>query len=89
MRRFPILSTDRRKCGLEWIPWDMLSPHAAQATRNHGQTLERLAQRGGLGVSEAIAILQDQPWQHIPLDVAAAQLRLWIGQWALRDTEAN
>jgi hypothetical protein len=40
------------------IPFAMLVPHEAQARSNHGQTLERLAQRGGLGASEAIDILE-------------------------------
>lgn len=44
------------------IPFAMLVPHAAQALTNHSQSLDRLAQRGGLGVSEAIAILEDRPW---------------------------
>ena len=44
------------------IPFAMLVPHAAQAMSNHGQTLERLAQRGGLGVSEAIDIMEGNRW---------------------------
>ena len=42
------------------IPWDMLTPHEAQAQQNHSQTLERLAQRGGLAACEAVWILQDR-----------------------------
>lgn len=44
------------------VPFAMLVPHEAQARANHGQTLERLAQRGGLGVSEAICILEGRRW---------------------------
>lgn len=47
---------------LSEIPFAMIAPHEAQALRNHGQTLERLAQRGGLGVSEALDILEGRPW---------------------------
>jgi len=47
---------------LSEIPFDMLVPHEAQAMRNHGQTLERLAQRGGLGTSEAVDILEGRRW---------------------------
>ena len=43
---------------LKEIPWAFISPHEAQARRNHGQTLERLAQRGGLGASEVIDIVK-------------------------------
>lgn len=44
------------------IPFAMIQPHEAQAQRNHGQSLERLAQRGGLAVCEAIDILQGRKW---------------------------
>jgi len=47
---------------LSEIPFAMLVPHQAQAMSNHGQTLDRLAQRGGLGVSEAIDILEGRRW---------------------------
>ena len=44
------------------IPWDMIAPHETQCVRNHGQSLERLAERGGLSPSEALAILDDENW---------------------------
>lgn len=39
------------------IPWKMIAPHEAQAISNHGQTLERLAERNGLSAAEAVAVL--------------------------------
>jgi hypothetical protein len=51
---------------LSEIPFVMLVPHEAQAKSNHGgQSLECLAQRGGLGVSEAICILEDRSWSPV------------------------
>lgn len=44
------------------IPWRLLTPHERQAVENHDQTLKRLAQRGGLGCAEALAILDDEQW---------------------------
>jgi hypothetical protein len=44
------------------IPFSMLAPHEEQAQRNHGQSLNRLAERGGLAVSEAIDILEGRKW---------------------------
>jgi hypothetical protein len=38
------------------FPIAFFEPHREQAHRNHGQSLERLAERGGLGWGEAIAI---------------------------------
>lgn len=46
------------------IPWDMIEPHEKQAMQNHGgQTLERLAQRGGLCACEALSVLGDRSWK--------------------------
>lgn len=46
------------------IPWAMIQEHEEQALDNHcGQSLERLAQRGGLSPSEAFAVLRDQSWK--------------------------
>lgn len=47
---------------LSEIPWDMIAPHEEQAQSNHGQSLERLAQRGGLGASEALDIIEGRSW---------------------------
>lgn len=44
------------------IPWAMIAPHEQQAQSNHGQSLDRLAERGGLAASEAIDILEGRRW---------------------------
>lgn len=54
------------------IPWSVIEPFDFQCQRNHGrQTLERIAERGGLSVLEAIAVLQAREWdrdfQMLPL----------------------
>lgn len=49
-RGFPIM-------GGPSIPWAMIAPHEAQARKNHDQTLERLAQRGGLSPAEALCVM--------------------------------
>lgn len=44
-----------------------------QADRNHGQTLRRLAERGGLSLSEAAAIAEQRQWRSQKnVDAAAA-----------------
>lgn len=56
MRRFPII-------GGPSIPWWVIAQHEAQAMRNHGgQTLERLAERGGLSPTEALCVIEDRAW---------------------------
>lgn len=43
------------------IPWSTIAPFEKQARYQHGgQTLERLAERGGLGVTEVLAILEGE-----------------------------
>lgn len=54
---------------LSEIPFAMIQPHEAQALRNHGQTLERLAQRGGLAASEAVAIMKGLRWSAVKTGV--------------------
>ena len=56
MKEFPIMT----KKGKEYIPYDIIKPHEEQALKNHcGQTLDRLAERGGLSWAEAYAVLTD------------------------------
>jgi hypothetical protein len=44
------------------IPFAMIAPHEARAKRSHGQSLERLAERGGLAVAEALDVLEGRRW---------------------------
>lgn len=66
-RRFPIQSGPS-------IPWAAIEPHEDQARRNHGQSLEHLAERGGLSPCEAVAVMESRRWE--PMDGAAAVSRL-------------
>jgi hypothetical protein len=70
-RRFPIM-LDK---GRDSIPWKAIAPHERQADRNHRQTLERLAQRGGLSWCEACAVMEDRPWRKMPTDEAEKRVR--------------
>lgn len=44
------------------IRMDLL--HENQAMTNYGQTLQRLAERGGISPSEALAIAEKRVWQY-------------------------
>lgn len=54
-RRFPILRSG------ETIAWSVIGPHEKQAWSNHDQTLNRLAERGGLSWMEALLVMSDKP----------------------------
>jgi hypothetical protein len=71
---FPIhLGSDGRKA---YILRALIAPHEKWAQRNHSQSLQRLAERGGLGWCEALAVLENRRWSR---DEAAQAkvLRLW------------
>lgn len=78
--RFPILGSEKRMRGAKrlTVPWSTVEPHAGQAYRNHGQTLERLATRGGLGWSELLAVLKDREWARMGENVAEAEVRMLV-----------
>lgn len=79
-RRFPIMDGPS-------IPWSVIAPHEAQAQRNHDQTLELLAQRGGLGAIEAVAVLEDQAYPR-GRDVQAEKARCLAVLNAINDKHA-
>lgn len=76
-REFPVLNAcDARKRGTfpKSVPWAFVAPHEAQALRNHGQTLQRLAERGGLSAAEMLAVVTGRTWWEMgkPSDIDAA-----------------
>jgi hypothetical protein len=58
------------------LPWPVIAPHEKQAMRNHGQTLEQLAERGGLGFVEALAIMCDLPYESVLVNEGNA--KIWL-----------
>jgi hypothetical protein len=66
-RMFPILGDETLKA----IPWAAIAPHDKQAQSNHSQTLEELARRGGLDVTEAEVVMLDRKYRYgVTLDRA-------------------
>lgn len=80
-RRFPVLFPPEHKRGWaealvpESVPWDIVAPHERQAGLNHRQTLDRLAERGGLDPRELYAVMHDEPWQPLDMNDCVAWLR--------------
>lgn len=83
-REFPILR-DRRasSTGRRSVPWAWVAPHETQARRNHGgQTLERLAERGGLSPVELYCVVHAWPLSAIlRREVTDDQAEAWIATW--------
>lgn len=86
--RFPVITTcaERRRepeCPAS-VPWAMLAPHEAQAMGNHGgQSLARLADRGGLGPREMLNVLEGRTWKPGDRDDcgAIAELVRRVTEW--------
>ncbi len=66
---YPILGTKPQ----QYIPRGLLIPHENQAWTNHGQSLSELAQRGGLGWAEALAIIEGKKWRDAEHDEKVAE----------------
>lgn len=64
MRQFPVLRSSHREGEPEYIPWEILEPHEKQAYSNHGQSLEKLASRGGLSWREIYAVIMDKEFDY-------------------------
>lgn len=54
MKRFPVMVGGS---GGFSIPWELVEPFERQALANHDQSLQRLAQRGGLSPRELWAVM--------------------------------
>lgn len=61
MKLYPVLSKDRRSSPPpHTVPWEWIAQFERQAVANHGQTLQRMAERGGMGWCEILAIATGQ-----------------------------
>lgn len=58
-----------------YIPWEVIAPFEHQAQKNHYQSIKRLAERGGLDPTEAVAVLEQRPYRRMEMDAARARLR--------------
>lgn len=85
---FPIMPVagERGTVGLRSsIPWAMIADHEHQAKLNHQQTLQRLAERGGLSANEAVCVLSDLPWEPIHHTRAREMLDRLVASWGWED----
>lgn len=67
---YPILGSIPK----QYIPYGLLMIHAGQALKNHGQSLEQLASRGGLSWKEALAIIEGKDFNDIQHDNNASEV---------------
>ena len=73
MNEFPILGSKPK----EYIPFSIIKSHEKQALINHcGQSLERLAERGGLSWEETLCVLEDREFS-IDKNAREKVLKIW------------
>ncbi len=63
------------------IPWGMIAPHEDQARKNHGQSLQRLNERGGLSPAEAVAVLEGREWTAVEPEEGYVRLEELVMAW--------
>jgi hypothetical protein len=74
------------------VPWSLVEPHERQAKRNHDQSLETLASRGGLCPLELCAVLADKPYRDVrgmPIETAVHLLKRFVGEHNAAPTKAR
>lgn len=70
-KMFPIMD------GGPSVPWEVLVPYEKQALKNHSQTLERLAERGGLTPGEAWCVVSGLD----PFRASQKEWEDWAVEW--------
>ena len=66
------------------IAVELVEPHRRQAEHNHGgQSLERLAERGGLSPIELWCVLRDKEWNDWPKAESWAEVNKWAEEYIL------
>lgn len=78
---FPVHSDLGRRSKLlrQTIPWALIAPHEPRVLANHGQTLQRLAERGGLCSRELWCVFHDKRLREM-VDEATAEA--WLEKLA-------
>lgn len=69
-RTFPVLKGDGAK-----IDYQLVADHSEQARRNHYQSVDRLAARGGLSWCELYAVLHNLEWEKVDTNEAMIACR--------------
>ena len=63
-RRDQIAELQKLGCPRD-VPWELVKDHEKQALKNHDQSVQRLAERGGLDHLELVAVLTDRTWGEV------------------------
>jgi len=67
------------------IPWAMIAPFEQQARENHRQSLQCLAERGGLGECEAVAVMERRQWHRMDPAEASRRMRELVAEYEAKE----
>lgn len=84
-RLFPI----RLDAEIKHVPWDFMEPHQARCIQNHGKPLEDVSMQGGLTPEEALAVLEDRPFERMSMTAATLALKQKVEEWQRDDAGFN
>ncbi len=79
------------------VPWGFVEQYAARLLQNHGQTVQRLAERGGLGICELAAAVIGVSWLDAPplaksIELVNDSVSIWSESpktgWSIRLVDA-
>ena len=76
-RRFPVLGLLKGDSCPSSISWERIAPHEDWALRNHDQSLERLAERGGLDPVEIWCVVTGRSFW-APGRLSRADAIVWL-----------
>jgi hypothetical protein len=85
-KTFPLLGLD---IGISTLPFAFVAEFRVKLERNHGQTLERLAERGGLAWCELWAGIEGRNLSMGTLgseEVAAQNVLMVLSKWVVTKT---
>ncbi|MNF80825.1 hypothetical protein D3C84_630780 [compost metagenome] len=71
--------SDMKCTNFKSIPMRLLMPYEEQALRNHSQSLQRLAERGGMAACEILGIIRGSRWSQLKVTPDdEAELIEWV-----------
>lgn len=61
------------------VPWSLVKEHESQCLANHHQSVQRLAERGGLSPEELVCVLRDLPYRFAHnTEISVKELLEWL-----------
>ena len=77
-----VVLADGHKIRVAHIPMEALAPFEPAAVRAFGKRLPELRLHGGITAAEALAIIEERPWEAMPEKLAHRLLQMFLAGYA-------